>query len=99
MIVRRVPECPDYVGFELSRVVWGVCPKICRSYVRDMYKQELGTNRVRVSVSCPLIGSSTVRNKTPFCRPMLTNMVGWVLLMLASNISAIQMADGGAVNA
>jgi hypothetical protein len=30
---------------------------------------------------------------------MLTNIVGWVLLILASSMSAMQMVDGGAVNA
>ena len=57
------------------------------------------TYRVRVSVNCPFTGSKTVRSRTPFCSPILTNIVGWVLLMLASNISAIQIEDGGAVSA
>ena len=54
---------------------------------------------VRVSVSWPFIGSRTVRSRTPFWRPMFTNIVGWVLLMLASSMSAMQMDDGGAVRA
>ena len=57
------------------------------------------TYRVRVSVSWPLIGSRTVRSSTPFWSPMLTNIVGWLLLMLASSMSAIQIAEGGDVNA
>lgn len=57
------------------------------------------TYRVRVSVSWPFIGSRTVRSKTPFCRPMFTNIVGCDLLTLASSISAMQIADGGAVRA
>ena len=54
---------------------------------------------MRVSVSWPFTGSRTVRKSTPFCKPILTNMVGCVLLILASNISAMQMEEGGAVNA
>jgi hypothetical protein len=45
------------------------------------------------------MGSRTVRSKTPFCKPMLTNMVGCVLLILASSMSAIQMDEAGAVKA
>ena len=55
--------------------------------------------RVRVSVSCPFTGSSTVRRSTPFCSPMLTKVVGDVLLIPASSMSAMQMAEGGAVRA
>lgn len=52
-----------------------------------------------MSVSCPLIGSKTVRRRTPFWRPMLTNIVGCALLILASSMSAMQIDDGGAVRA
>ena len=54
---------------------------------------------VWVSVNCTFIGSSTVWSRTQFCNLILTNIVGWVLLMLVSNISAIQIKDGGAVSA
>ena len=54
---------------------------------------------VRVSINCTFIGSSTVWSRTPFCTLILTNIVGWVLLMLASNISTIWIKDRGAVSA
>lgn len=54
---------------------------------------------VLVSVSTPFTGSRTVRRRTPFCNPMFTNIVGWVLLIPASSMSAIQIAEGGEVNA
>lgn len=57
------------------------------------------THRVRVSVRVPLLGSITVRSRTPFCNPMFMNIVGCDLLMLESNMSAMQMDEGGAVNA
>ena len=40
-----------------------------------------------------------MRKRTPFCKPMLTNMVGCALLILASSISAMQIDEGGAVSA
>lgn len=52
-----------------------------------------------MSVSCPFKGSKTVRRRTPFCKPILTNIVGCDLLILASSISTMQMEDGGAVRA
>jgi len=57
------------------------------------------TYLVLVSVNSPLTGSRTVRRSTPFCNPMFTNIVGWVLLIPASSISAMQIAEGGDVNA
>ena len=54
---------------------------------------------VLVSVSVPFTGSRTVRRRTPFCNPMFTNVVGWVLLIPASSMSAMQIAEGGEVNA
>ena len=53
--------------------------------------------QVRVSVSCPLIGSRTasVRSKTPFCKPMLTNMVGSTWLHLVdTGVQHIGDTDG-----
>jgi hypothetical protein len=56
-------------------------------------------NRSRVSDNEPSTGSTTVRSKIPFTRPMLRNIVGLFLSMEVSKISARQMDDGGAVNA
>ncbi len=54
---------------------------------------------MRVSVSWPVTPSSTVRSSTPFCRPMLTNVVAWWRSTVLSCISAMQMLDAGAVSA
>jgi hypothetical protein len=56
-------------------------------------------NRSRVSDNEPSTGSTTVRSRIPFTRPMLRNIVGLFLSMEVSKISARQMDDGGAVNA
>jgi hypothetical protein len=56
-------------------------------------------NRSRVSDNEPSTGSTTVRSKIPFTRPMFRNIVGLFLSMDVSKISAKQMDDGGAVNA
>jgi hypothetical protein len=71
------------------------------SIFKEKDKKELGgkAHLVLVSVNCPLTGSNTVLNNTPFINPIFTNIVGILLLILASTISAIQIADGGAVNA
>jgi hypothetical protein len=56
-------------------------------------------NRSRVSDREPSTGSTTVRRRIPFTRPMLRNMVGLFLSMEVSKISARQIDDGGAVRA
>jgi hypothetical protein len=56
-------------------------------------------NRSRVSDNEPSTGSTTVRSKIPFTRPMFKNIVGRFLSMEVSKISARQMDDGGAVKA
>jgi hypothetical protein len=56
-------------------------------------------NRSRVSDNEPSTGSTTVRSKIPFTRPIFRNIVGRFLSMEVSKISARQMDDGGAVNA
>jgi hypothetical protein len=55
--------------------------------------------RSRVSDNEPSTGSTTVRSKIPFTRPIFKNIVGLFLSMEVSKISAKQMDDGGAVNA
>lgn len=78
----------------------GRVPKnLCESCEIKIVSTIISTHLVRVSVSWPLMGSRTVRSRTPFCKPMLTNVVGETLLIPASSMSAMQMADGGAVRA
>lgn len=56
-------------------------------------------NRSRVSDNDPSTGSTTVRSKIPFTRPIFRNIVGLFLSMEVSKISARQMDEGGAVKA
>jgi hypothetical protein len=56
-------------------------------------------NRSRVSDNEPSTGSTTVRSRIPFTKPIFRNIVGLFLSMEVSKISARQMDDGGAVNA
>ena len=55
--------------------------------------------RSRVSDNEPSTGSTTVRSRIPFTRPIFRNIVGLFLSMEVSKISARQMEDGGAVKA
>ena len=56
-------------------------------------------NRSRVSDNDPSTGSTTVRRRIPFTRPMFKNIVGLFLSIEVSKISAKQIDDGGAVRA
>lgn len=56
-------------------------------------------NRSRVSEREPSTGSTTVRRRTPFIRPMFRNIVNRFLSMDVSKISARQIEAGGAVRA
>lgn len=55
--------------------------------------------RRRVSDKDPSTGSTTVRRRTPFIRPMFKNIVRRFLSMEVSKISARQIEAGGAVRA
>lgn len=56
-------------------------------------------NRSRVSEREPSTGSTTVRTRTPFNKPILRNIVSRFLSTEVSNISVRQIEVGGAVNA